>query len=77
MKTVSVEETTQNIFIEAQTERIVVTRQGKPVALVIGIEGMNEEQLQLGSSDKFWNLITQRRGQKRMRRAALENKLGL
>ncbi len=60
---------------DAQRERIVITRNGKPVALIVGIEGMDAEQLQLGSSDKFWRLITERRAQKTMTRAQLEQKL--
>lgn len=57
---------------EAQRERVVLTRGGKPVALLIGVEGLDEEQLQLGSSDKFWRLIEERRTQKTMGRAELE-----
>ena len=41
---------------EAQRERVVLTRNGKPVALLIGVEGLDEEQLELGSSDRFWTL---------------------
>jgi antitoxin (DNA-binding transcriptional repressor) of toxin-antitoxin stability system len=59
----------------AQRERIVLTRNGKPVALIIGVEGMDEEQLQLGSSDKFWRLIAERRAQKTMTRAQLEKSI--
>jgi antitoxin (DNA-binding transcriptional repressor) of toxin-antitoxin stability system len=60
---------------DAQRERVVLTRNGKPVALIVGIEGMDEEQLQLGSSDKFWKLITERRTQKTISRAQLEQRL--
>ena len=60
---------------EAQRERIVLTRHGKPVALVVGVEGMDEEQLQLGSSEKFWKLIAERRKQKTLSRAQLEQKI--
>jgi antitoxin (DNA-binding transcriptional repressor) of toxin-antitoxin stability system len=59
----------------AQRERIILTRRGKPVALIIGVEGMDEEQLQLGSSDKFWKLIAERRTQKTMTRAQLEQSI--
>jgi len=46
MKIVELEQTSLNTCInEARRERIVVTRQGKPVALIIGID---EEQLELG-----------------------------
>ena len=60
---------------EAQRERIVLTRHGKPVALVVGVEGMDEEQLQLGGSERFWKLITERRKQKTLSRAQLEQRL--
>lgn len=76
MKMVSLEETTLNTCVEdAQHERLVITRDGKPVALVIGVEGMDEEQVQLGSSDKLWTLIEGRRTQKTISRAELEGKL--
>ena len=60
---------------EAQRERIVLTRHGKPVALVVGVEGMDEEQLQLGASEKFWKLIAERRKQKTLSRSQLEQRL--
>ena len=50
-------------------------RKGRPVALIVGVEGMDAEQLELGSSDKFWKLIARRRKQKGIRRAKLEKKL--
>ena len=34
--------------------------------------GMDEEQLQLGASDSFWTMIRERRKQKTLNRAALE-----
>jgi antitoxin (DNA-binding transcriptional repressor) of toxin-antitoxin stability system len=60
---------------EAQRERVVITRDGKPVALIIGVAGLDEEQLQLGSSDKFWRLIAEWRTQKTMSRAELEQNI--
>jgi len=62
-------------IIEAQHERIVITRNGKPIALIVGVEGMDEEQLQLGSSDKFWRLIAERRKQKAINRSELEQRI--
>ncbi|MDI6782382.1 MAG: hypothetical protein QME49_09825 [bacterium] len=76
MKMVGLEQATLNTCInESQHERLVVTSNGKPVALIVGIEGMDEEQLQLGSSDKFWTLITKRRMQKTISRAKLEQNI--
>lgn len=57
---------------EAQDERVVLTRNGKPVALLIGLD---EEQQELGSSSKFWSLITERRRQPTVSRAELEQRL--
>ncbi len=31
----------------ARRDRVVITRQGKPVALIVGVEGMDLEQLAL------------------------------
>ena len=76
MKTVAIEEATLNAWIEdAQGERVVITRNGRPVALVVGIEGMDLEQIALGSSNRFWSLIAKRRAQKPMSRAELEESL--
>lgn len=50
----------------------MITHDGKPVALIIGVEGMDEEQMRLGSSDTFWQFITERRAQRTISRAELE-----
>ena len=60
---------------QAQQERVVIVRGGRPVALIVGVEGMDPEQLELGSSDKFWQLVARRRKQKGISRAQLEKKL--
>ncbi len=64
-----------NCIHESQRENILITRNGKPIALLIGVEGMDREQVELGQSDKFWTLIRQRRAQKVLSRARLEKKL--
>jgi len=76
MKTISFENASLDTCInDAQDERIVIMRNGKPVVLMVGVEGMDKEQLQLGSSEKFWTLITERRKQKTMSRTELEQVL--
>ncbi len=76
MKTIGLEQATLDACIsEAQNERVVITRNGQPVALIVGIEGLDTEQLQLGSSDKFWRMITERRKQKTVSRAMLEQSI--
>ena len=57
---------------EAQREQVVLTRNGVPVAILVGVEGLDEEQLHLGSSDDFWKLIVERRRQKTITCAELE-----
>ena len=76
MKSVDLGEASMNrCAAEAQGERVVIMRDGKPVALMIGVEGLDEEQLQLGSSEQFWTMIGQRRSEKTMSRAELEQKI--
>ena len=60
---------------QAQRERVVIVRNGKPVALIVGVEGMDQEQLELGNSSRFWQLIAARRDQKSLSRTQLEEKL--
>jgi len=61
---------------DAQRERVVITRNGKPVALVVGVEGLDAEQLELGSSSEFWGLITRRRQEATLTRKQLEQRIG-
>jgi antitoxin (DNA-binding transcriptional repressor) of toxin-antitoxin stability system len=76
MKRIGLEQATLHGCVnEAQRERVVITRKGKPVALIVGVAGMDEEQLELGSSEKFWTLIETRRKQKTIDRAELEEKI--
>jgi len=76
MKVVGLEQASLDTCVnDAQRERVVITRNGKPIALIIGVEGIDEEQLELGSSDKFWRLIAERRTQKTLSRAELEQRI--
>ena len=73
MKTLDVAHAGFESFLDAaKKERVVLTREGKPVALLIGLD---EEQQDLGSSEEFWSLITQRRRQPTISRAELERRL--
>ncbi len=58
-----------------QRERIGITRNGKPVALVVGVEGMDWEQLQLGSAEPFWAPVADRRMQEMISRSELERNI--
>ena len=70
MKTIGLEKTSLDSCIdEAQQERVIVTRKGKPAALIIGID---EEQLDLGRDDSSWKLIEERRNQDTVGREELQ-----
>ena len=76
MKAVALEKSNLGTCIdEAQRDRVVVLRNRKPVALIVGVEGLDREQLELGSSDRFWRLIEERRREKTITRAELERRL--
>jgi antitoxin (DNA-binding transcriptional repressor) of toxin-antitoxin stability system len=76
MKTVDIQDTNLDACVfDAQSDRVVITRGGNPVALVVGVQGLDEEQTQLGASDEFWKLIAARRNEPTLDRAALEKKL--
>jgi prevent-host-death family protein len=49
------------ILTRAQSERIVISRRGKPCAVLVGIENYDAEDLELARSEEFWRMITQRR----------------
>lgn len=42
---------------EAQHERVLITRNGKPSAIVIGVEGHEYEDVLLMSNPRFWEMI--------------------
>ena len=78
MKLVSLDEARIEACVkDAQRERVVLTRNNKPVALMVGVEGLDAEQLELGANNKFWKLIGERRAQKTISRADLERKINI
>lgn len=77
MKTVELDESTLgDCMHSAETERGIVLRGGRPVAIVVGVAGLDEEQVELGADDGFWRLIRTRRKEKTTSRAELERRLG-
>jgi antitoxin (DNA-binding transcriptional repressor) of toxin-antitoxin stability system len=77
LKTLRVEETSLNACLaEARHGRVILTRNGHPVALVVSVDGLDEEQIRLGSSPEFWKLMEESRAQKTIGREELERRLG-
>ena len=73
MKTILLEKSTlESCVKDSRSDRVIVTRRGKPVALMVSTRGMDLEQLELSTSPKFWKLITERRKEKTMSRAELD-----
>ena len=78
MKAMGIERATLERCVEASAhDRVLLTRGGKPVAVVVGVNGLDREQVELGSSDKFWRLIRERRKEKTISREELERRLGM
>jgi prevent-host-death family protein len=59
----------------SQEDRIVITRHGKPAAVMIGVEGKDWEDLVLQTSSSFWKLIKERREQPTISVAELRARL--
>ncbi len=66
MKTISDHEAQsdlRSVLDSAQEERVLITRDGKPAAVVLGLESYDAEDLQLAGSPSFWRMMdTRRRG---------------
>ena len=76
MKTVGIEQATLDSCVrEAQDDRVLITRGGRPVAIVVGLADFDEEQIRLGLSDEFWKMISARRREPAITRAELERRL--
>ncbi len=60
---------------DSQAEQVVLTRAGKPAAVVIGVEGYDLEDLQTASDPAFWRMIQDRRRQPTISRDELERRL--
>lgn len=79
MKTITVRDLQQKIreCVEAaQKERVVVTRHGKPAAVVIGVEGLDWEDVVLSMSPSFWKMIERRRQEKTVSMEEMRKRLG-
>lgn len=51
----------EDVLDSAQEQQVVITRNGKPSAVVLGLESYDAEDLELAGSPEFWRMIGQRR----------------
>jgi prevent-host-death family protein len=80
MRTVNVRDLQKNIkeFVDAsQKDRVVLTRHGKPSAILVGVEGEDWETVVQETNAKFWDLIQTRRKQKTISLAEMKGRLKL
>ena len=78
MKTISVRDLQKSIkeaVDSAQDDRVVVTRRGKPAAVLLGVEGKDWETVVFETSSRFWELIEERRGEPTLSAEELERNL--
>ena len=64
MTQTTVEQFAQDVngyFTVAQKERVLVTRDGQPVALVVGMEHKDAEDFHYMTSPEFWRMIDEAR----------------
>jgi len=59
----------------SQEEQVVITRHGKPAAVLVGVEGRDWEDLVLQTSPAFWELIEDRRKQRTISLTELNTRL--
>lgn len=66
MKTITVRDLQKKIrecVDDSQKERVVITRHGRPAAVLIGVVGQDWEHLALQMDPAFWRMIRRRRRQ--------------
>lgn len=76
MKTVDIDQSNLETCVDqAKQDGILIWRNGAPVAVVLGVVGMDQEQIELGFSELFWKLIAKRRQERTLSRSQLEEKI--
>jgi prevent-host-death family protein len=79
VKTVALREAKQSLsgFVaRSQRERVLITKHGRPAAVVIGVEGHDFEDVLLAEDPAFWRLIEERRQQRTLPLADVRARLG-
>ena len=80
MKTITVRDLQRKVkecVDQAQLGRVVITRHGKPAAVLLGVEGEDWEDVVLQTDPKFWKLIRARRKQSTVSLGDLKKQLGI
>jgi prevent-host-death family protein len=78
MTTVSVRDLQKRVkecIDDAQKDRVVITRRGKPAAVLVGVEGQDWDAVILKTDPTFWRLIRSRRKQPTISLGQLKRRL--
>jgi prevent-host-death family protein len=59
----------------SQRDRVVITRRGKPTAVLVGVEGKDWDDVALQTSSTFWKLIEERRKEPTLSMKELRSRL--
>ena len=75
MTTIELENASLETCVEVSginRDRVLVTRNGRPIAVVVSVEGLDPEHVALTYDTEFWKMIRERRQQPTVTRAELE-----
>ncbi len=59
----------------SQQDKVVITRHGKPAAVLVGVEGKDWADVALQTSSTFWKLVEGRRKEPTVSMKELRNRL--
>jgi len=59
----------------SQQDQLVITRRGKPAAVMVGVEGKDWEDVVLQTSSTFWKFMEERRKEPTMSMKELRTRL--
>jgi prevent-host-death family protein len=79
MKTVTVRDLQKRVkdcVDDAQDDRIIITRRGRPAAVLIGVEDKDWDAVVLQTDPAFWKLIRTRRRQSTLSIDEIREKIG-
>lgn len=71
-----VKEQLSHFVATSQKDSVLITKHGKPAALVVGVAGHDMEDIFYMTSPHFWRMIQRRRGQKPMSWKKAKKNLG-
>jgi prevent-host-death family protein len=60
---------------QAQEQTVLITKRGRPLAVVIGVAGHDLEDLLTASDPSFWRLIEERRRQRTISNSEMRRRL--